>query len=309
MTRNSKEMRHVYRDFLKEANNTHKDLLVLEADLSSSMSTNSLAADFGKRYINLGIMEAQMVGLAAGLSVKGFHPYVHTFGPFASRRVFDQLFVSLGYAQLKATIVGSDAGVTAEMNGGTHMPFEELGLIRLIPKATVFEVSDDIQFEAVLKETLDLEGLSYIRTTRKAPKPIYDGQEDFKKGYITLRPGEDIVVVASGIMVAEAMEVIDKLAEEGIKVGLIDLFRIKPLPEDLKEQLIGKTILTFENHNVIGGIGSAISDLLSQETQTPIFKMGVQESFGQVGQKDYLLDHYGLSQKHLYQKLKDLSQN
>lgn len=255
MTRNSKEMRHVYRDFLKEANNTHKDLLVLEADLSSSMSTNSLAADFGKRYVNLGIMEAQMVGLAAGLSVKGFHPYVHTFGPFASRRVFDQLFVSLGYAQLKATIVGSDAGVTAEMNGGTHMPFEELGLIRLIPKATVFEVSDDIQFEAVLKETLDLEGLSYIRTTRKAPKPIYDGQED------------------------------------------------------LKEQLIGKTILTFENHNVIGGIGSAISDLLSQETQTPIFKMGVQESFGQVGQKDYLLDHYGLSQKHLYQKLKDLSQN
>lgn len=306
MTRNSKEMRHVYRDFLKEANNTHKDLLVLEADLSSSMSTNSLAADFGKRYVNLGIMEAQMIGLAAGLSVKGFHPYVHTFGPFASRRVFDQLFISLGYARLKATIIGSDAGVTAEMNGGTHMPFEELGLIRLIPNTTLYEVSDDIQFEAVLKETLDLEGLSYIRTTRKSPKPVYKGHEDFKKGYISLRQGEDIVVVASGIMVAEASEVVDRLAEEGFKVGLIDLFRIKPLPDGLRDELKGKIIVTIENHNRIGGIGSAICELMGDDADTRVHRMGIDESFGQVGKVDYLLQYYGLSQSAISKKIREL---
>ncbi|EPW31905.1 hypothetical protein SAG0068_09270, partial [Streptococcus agalactiae CCUG 44050] len=145
----TKEMRLVYRDFLLQANQENKQITVLEADLSSSMSTNALASEFGKRYINLGIMEAEMVGLAAGLAIKGYKPYLHTFGPFASRRVFDQVFLSLGYSQLSATIIGSDAGISAEMNGGTHMPFEELGLLRLIPKATIFEVSDDIQFEAI----------------------------------------------------------------------------------------------------------------------------------------------------------------
>ena len=134
MMRSTKELRHVYRDFLLEANQSYSDIVVLEADLSSSMATNNLEKDFGDRYVNVGIMEAEMVGLAAGLSIQGFRPYLHTFGPFASRRVFDQLFISLGYAQLDATVIGSDAGVTAEMNGGTHMPFEEIGLLRLIPK-------------------------------------------------------------------------------------------------------------------------------------------------------------------------------
>lgn len=180
----TKEMRLVYRDFLLQANQENKQITVLEADLSSSMSTNVLASEFGKRYINLGIMEAEMVGLAAGLAIKGYKPYLHTFGPFASRRVFDQVFLSLGYSQLSATIIGSDAGVSAEMNGGTHMPFEELGLLRLIPKATIFEVSDDIQFEAILKQTLSIDGLKYIRTIRKAPTAVYEGCEDFSKGFI-----------------------------------------------------------------------------------------------------------------------------
>ena len=184
MTRTAKEMRKVYSDFLLETSQSRPDLVALEADLSSSMATSQLGQALGKRYINVGIMEAEMIGVAAGLSIQGFKPYIHTFGPFASRRVYDQLFISLAYAQLDATVVGSDAGVTAEMNGGTHMPFEEIGLLRLIPKATVFEVSDDLQFESVLKQTLELPGLKYIRTTRKSPVPIYDGSEDFSKGYV-----------------------------------------------------------------------------------------------------------------------------
>lgn len=201
MTRASQEMRHVYRDFLIAANQDHPELVVLEADLSSSMATNHLDQVFGKRYVNVGIMEAEMVGLAAGLAIKGYKPYLHTFGPFASRRVFDQLFLSLAYAQLSATVIGSDAGVSAEMNGGTHMPFEDLGLLRLIPRAIVYEVSDDVQFKAVLKETLSLDGLKYIRTIRKKPKAIYQGYEDFSKGYCLLRQGEDLVLVCSGIII------------------------------------------------------------------------------------------------------------
>ncbi|MGT2887916.1 transketolase family protein [Streptococcus didelphis] len=305
MTRSVKEMRMVYRDFLLENSSQEQGLAVLEADLSSSMATNTLAEAFGKRYVNVGIMEAEMVGLAAGLSLKGYHPYLHTFGPFASRRVFDQLFISLAYAQLNATIIGSDAGVSAEMNGGTHMPFEELGLLRLIPKANVFEVSDDIQFQAVLKQSLSLKGLTYIRTIRKNPKPIYQGGEDFSKGYFELRQGKDITVVTSGIMVAEALEVAEKMAKEGIAVGVIDLFRVKPIHEEVKTLLLGKPIVTLENHNKIGGLGSAICELVSEEKTTPVRRMGVDESFGQVGKIAYLLDYYGLSQESIYRTIKD----
>lgn len=299
-------MRLVYRDFLLQANQENKQITVLEADLSSSMSTNVLASEFGKRYINLGIMEAEMVGLAAGLAIKGYKPYLHTFGPFASRRVFDQVFLSLGYSQLSATIIGSDAGVSAEMNGGTHMPFEELGLLRLIPKATIFEVSDDIQFEAILKQTLSIDGLKYIRTIRKAPTAVYEGCEDFSKGFIQLRQGKDIALVASGIMVSRAIEAADYLKELGIEASVIDLFKIKPLPEELKPLLIDQSIVTIENHNRIGGIGSALCEWLSMEKNTTVSRMGIDERFGQVGQMKYLLEEYGLAVKDIVEHCKSI---
>lgn len=302
----TKEMRLVYRDFLLQANQENKQITVLEADLSSSMSTNVLTSEFGKRYINLGIMEAEMVGLAAGLAIKGYKPYLHTFGPFASRRVFDQVFLSLGYSQLSATIIGSDAGVSAEMNGGTHMPFEELGLLRLIPKATIFEVSDDIQFEAILKQTLSIDGLKYIRTIRKAPTAVYEGCEDFSKGFIQLRQGKDIALVASGIMVSRAIEAADYLKELGIEASVIDLFKIKPLPEELKPLLIDQSIVTIENHNRIGGIGSALCEWLSMEKDTTVSRMGIDERFGQVGQMEYLLEEYGLAVKDIVEHCKSI---
>lgn len=295
MTRQTKEMRLVYRDFLMDEAKTNDKLAVLEADLSSSMATNGLKDLLGKRYINLGIMEAEMVGVAAGLSITGFQPYLHTFGPFASRRVYDQLFISLGYAQLDATVIGSDAGISAEMNGGTHMPFEEMGLIRLIPKATLFEVSDDVQFAAVLEQTKTIKGLKYIRTIRKAPTAIYQGHEDFSDGFYQLREGKDGTIVASGIMVEHALTLSDLLAEQGLAVGVVDLFRVKPISENLKPLLAGKPVITMENHNQIGGIGSAICELVSEEKTTPVKRFGVQERFGQVGQMSYLLREYGLA--------------
>ena len=304
--RETKEMRKVYRDFLLEWSKKDETIAVLEADLSSSMSTDSLKDMLGKRYINVGIMEAQMIGTAAGLSILGYNPYIHTFGPFASRRVYDQVFISLAYAQLNATIIGSDAGVTAEMNGGTHMPFEELGLIRLIPNVHLFEVSDDLQFKYVLEKTRDIKGLKYIRTIRKNPVPLYENNEDFSKGYVQLREGKEGTIIASGIMVEKALEAADLLEKKGVFVSVIDLFRIKPINQDIIDLVKGKPIITAENHNRIGGLGSAICEILSDQLNTPIQRIGVNESFGQVGKKDYLMEIYGLTSSNIAQSFLNL---
>ncbi|MBO4112673.1 transketolase family protein [Streptococcus suis] len=297
--RQTKEMRLVYSDFLAQVGQEDTTIAAIEADLSSSMATNKLSSVLGGRYVNVGIMEQEMVGVAAGLSLLGYKPYIHTFGPFASRRVYDQVFISLAYAQLNATVIGSDAGVSAEMNGGTHMPFEELGLMRLIPKARVYEVSDDVQFQAVLKETIKVDGLKYIRTIRKAPTAIYQGGEDFSKGYCVLRQGEDMTLLASGIMVEQALKAADQLEAQGVSVQVIDLFRIKPIHEDIPALLSGRPVLTVENHNRIGGLGSSICELMATDLTTPVHRIGIEESFGQVGQQAYLMDVYGLTAEHI----------
>ncbi|HHT7792932.1 TPA: transketolase family protein [Streptococcus suis] len=297
--RQTKEMRLVYSDFLAQVGQEDTTIAAIEADLSSSMATNKLSSVLGGRYVNVGIMEQEMVGVAAGLSLLGYKPYIHTFGPFASRRVYDQVFISLAYAQLNATVIGSDAGVSAEMNGGTHMPFEELGLMRLIPKARVYEVSDDVQFQAVLKETIKVDGLKYIRTIRKAPTPIYQGGEDFSKGYCVLRQGEDMTLLASGIMVEQALKAADQLEAQGVSVQVIDLFRIKPIHEDISALLSGRPVLTVENHNRIGGLGSSICELMATDLTTPVHRIGIEESFGQVGQQAYLMDVYGLTAEYI----------
>ncbi|CYU56355.1 transketolase family protein [Streptococcus suis] len=297
--RQTKEMRLVYSDFLAQVGQEDTTIAAIEADLSSSMATNKLSSVLGGRYVNVGIMEQEMVGVAAGLSLLGYKPYIHTFGPFASRRVYDQVFISLAYAQLNATIVGSDAGVSAEMNGGTHMPFEELGLMRLIPKARVYEVSDDVQFQAVLKETIKVDGLKYIRTIRKAPTAIYQGGEDFSKGYCVLRQGGDMTLLASGIMVEQALKAADQLEAQGVSVQVIDLFRIKPIHEDIPALLSGRPVLTVENHNRIGGLGSSICELMATDLTTPVHRIGIEESFGQVGQQAYLMDVYGLTAEYI----------
>ncbi|TQE83876.1 transketolase family protein [Streptococcus suis] len=297
--RQTKEMRLVYSDFLAQVGQEDTTIAAIEADLSSSMATNKLSSVLGGRYVNVGIMEQEMVGVAAGLSLLGYKPYIHTFGPFASRRVYDQVFISLAYARLNATVIGSDAGVSAEMNGGTHMPFEELGLMRLIPKARVYEVSDDVQFQAVLKETIKVDGLKYIRTIRKAPTPIYQGGEDFSKGYCVLRQGEDMTLLASGIMVEQALKAADQLEAQGVSVQVIDLFRIKPIHEDIPALLSGRPVLTVENHNRISGLGSSICELMATDLTTPVHRIGIEESFGQVGQQAYLMDVYGLTAEYI----------
>lgn len=301
------EMRQVYTKTIQELAEKDQKVLALEADLAGSMGTNKLKEKLGNRYINVGIMEAQEMSAAAGLAVTGFVPFIHTFAPFATRRSFDQVFISLGYAQNHAVIVGTDPGVTAEMNGGTHMPFEDLALMRVIPENNIYEVSDPYQFKATLEYAHTAKGLFYIRTIRKQAKSLYTAEEDFSKGYYKLKEGTHGTIFASGIMVEEALQAADELEKQGISVQVIDLFRIKPMNEEIviEAAKLGP-IVTAENHNIIGGLGSAVAEIVAENYPVKMKRIGVKEQFGQVGKMEYLKEVYGLKAAHILKAVKEV---
>lgn len=294
------EMRQMYANTLLELAKANPNVIGLEADLMSAISTNKIIKEIPEQIINTGIMEANMMGVAAGLSLTGRIPYVHTFGQFATRRTFDQLFISGGYAKTNIKILGSDAGVTAEHNGGTHMAFEDLGLVRLIPGAHVYEVSDSTMLRYLLRKIEKEHGIHYIRTIRKNAVKLYPENEAFEAGKgKVLREGGDVTIIASGIMVAEALKSADLLQEQGIEATVIDMFSIKPIDKDLIVKYAEKTkaIVTAENHNVIGGLGSAVAEVLSEHCPTRMIRIGVKEQFGQVGKLEYLKEFYKLTVK------------
>jgi transketolase len=307
LEKDQKEMRQVYAETLVELATKDPKVIALEADLMSAISTNKIKSKIPGQLINMGIMEANMMGVAAGLSLTGRIPFVHTFAQFATRRAFDQLFVSLGYARLNVKILGSDAGVTAEHNGGTHMAFEDLGLVRLIPNATVYEASDSTMLKALLKQSYEDYGVHYIRTIRKNAVKLYSEGETFPKGKgKVLREGSDVALVASGIMVAEALIAAGELKKQGIEAMVIDMYSIKPIDTELLVKAAKKTgkVITLENHNVIGGLGSAAAEALGENYPVPIKRMGVREQFGQVGLTDYLKNYYQLTSEHIVKEVK-----
>jgi len=303
------EMRQMYAKTILELAKKNPNVIALEADLMSAISTSKISKQIPNQLINCGIMEANMLGVAAGLSLTGKIPYVHTFGQFATRRAFDQLFVSGAYAKTNIKILGSDAGVTAEHNGGTHMTFEDLGLVRLIPNAVVYEVSDSTMLGYLLRKIEKEHGIHYIRTIRKNAVKIYKEDEVFETGKgKVLRDGGDVTIIASGIMVAESLKAADLLQEKGIEATVIDMFSIKPIDQELIVKYAQKTkaIITAENHNVIGGLGSAVAEVLSEQCPTKMKRIGVRERFGQVGKVDYLQEVYQLTAQDIAEAAKSL---
>ena len=275
------------------------DVVYLDADVMNSIGTRGFWQRNPRQAINCGIAEANMMGIAGGLSAGGKKPYVHTFGPFVTRRAYDQAFLSVAYAGNSARIFGSDPGVTAAFNGGTHMPFEDMALMRAIPHATVMEISDGAMLEALMWQIKDRPGLTYIRTSRKTYPTVYSADHPFAigKGEL-LRDGADAAVIACGLMVGEAMKAAETLAGEGIGVRVIDMFTIKPIDRELVLKAARETgaIVTAENHSVIGGLGDAVADVLMGAGVLAQFtKVGVQDRFGSVGPQGYLQEHYGLT--------------
>lgn len=285
------------------------DAIYLDADLMSCIGTFKWAKEHSDRAINCGIAEANMVGVACGLASAGFKPIVHSFGTFASRRCFDQAFLSGGYAGNDVTIIGSDPGVTAALNGGTHMPFEDMALYRAIPGATVLDITDTVMLESVLRECLDRPGVKYIRVPRKAAAKVFaDGETTPIGKAIPIREGSDAVVFATGIMVHEAMKAAEALEQEGISVAVVNPFTVKPLDEDCIIHYANQTcaVVCAENHNKIGGLYSAVADVLARRCPVPMECVAVEDSFGEVGPQAYLQQQFGLTSEHVMQAVKDV---
>ena len=276
----------------------------LDADL---MHCSGTSACEGERYINCGIAEANMIGVAGGLAASGMKPYAHTFGPFASRRVYDQVFLSAGYALNDITVIGTDPGITAAFNGGTHMPFEDMALYRALPGATIFDITDVAMMECALRKAKDMPGVKYMRVHRKAPFKVYSDGTDFTPGKgIVLREGSDALIVASGIMVKEALEAANKLADEGVEVAVIDPVTVKPLDVELIRKWAEETglVVTAENHNKIGGLTSAVAEaLVGMPVQFGY--VAVEDCFGEVGPEDYLRERFGLTDQHICRVIRE----
>ena len=283
-------------------------LIYLDADLANCIGMGKFIKAHPDRGFDCGIAEANMIGIAGGLSSAGFKPIVHSFGPFASRRCFDQAFLSVGYAKNSVTIIGTDAGVCAAMNGGTHMPFEDAALYRVIPGAHVFDITDTTMLKSVLKQCLDLDGVKYLRLGRKQNYKMYGPETEFEagKGIVVREDGSDVAIFATGIMVAKALDAADQLAAEGIHATVADMFTVKPLDEQLVIDMAKKTgaVVTAENHNRVNGLYSAVTDVLSAECPVPAAWVGVDDSFGEVGPQDYLEERFGLTAGKIVERAK-----
>ena len=278
------------------------DVIYLDADLMNCIGTAKWAAANPDRAINCGIAEANMIGVAAGLASAGFKPIVHTFGPFASRRCYDQIFLSGGYAKNDITVIGSDPGVTAALNGGTHMPFEDVALYRALPGSTVIDVTDPTMLISVLRQCKDLPGVKYIRVGRKSYARVYEDGSELPIGKaVTLREGTDPVIFACGIMVHEALQAAAALEKEGISAAVLDLFTIKPLDAEAVASWAEKTgaVVVAENHNRYGGLCSAVSEVLAERCPTPAAFVAVEDEFGEVGPQGYLQERFGLTAAHI----------
>ncbi|MDO5702623.1 MAG: transketolase C-terminal domain-containing protein [Lachnospiraceae bacterium] len=283
-------------------------VIYLDADLMNCIGTQKWANAHPERGIDVGIAEANMIGIAAGLSAVGFKPIVHTFGPFASRRVYDQVFLSGAYAKNSITIIGSDPGVCAAYNGGTHMPFEDMALYRAIPDVYVFDITDAAMLEDLLKQCVNIHGIKYIRVGRKNNAKMYEAGSTFEigKSIVTKDNGNDCAIIACGIMVDKAMQAADILAKEGINVKVVDMFTVKPLDAEAVIACAKDCgcIVTAENHNKIGGLFSAVADCLASNCPTPVEYVAVEDVFGEVGAQPYLEKQFGLTTDHVVEQVR-----
>ncbi|MCY1153208.1 MAG: transketolase family protein [Sphaerochaetaceae bacterium] len=302
------DMREIYCNTLIEEAKTNDKIMVVEADLMRATGTAAFKDAYPNRFVNVGIAEANLIGVSAGLSNMGKIPFAATFACFASRRAFDQFFLSANYAKLNVKLVGTDPGVTAAFNGGTHMPFEDLALMQTIPNLTICEPCDAVSLKKTMKNLINHYGSTYMRLQRKGSQSIYSSDEEFEigKGKV-LKDGNDVTIVALGyVLVPEALKAAKMLEKEGISAAVIDPICVKPLDKELILHYASKTkhIVSAENHQVGGGLGSAISNLLALERPTKMRMVGIQDEFGQVGTLDFLKEYYKLTADEIYKQAK-----
>nr|AGS53925.1 transketolase [uncultured bacterium contig00087] len=307
----TKEMRAAYVDTVVALAEKNKNIVVLEPDLMSCTGTAVFKKAYPDRFFNVGIAEANMIGIASGLSTLGKIPFAGGFGCFSARRVYDQFFLSANYARLNVKLIGTDPGVTAAYNGGTHMPFEELALMRVIPKLTVLEPSDPSSCAAFVRLMAEEYGCHYLRIPRKPVPFIYPENETFKFGKAkVLKEGKDICFVALGsLMVNQSLKASETLAASGISAGVLDVLTLKPIDSEAILEQAGKVraIISAENAQIASGLGSAVAEILAENgVRCKFARIGIRDEFGEVGTQDYLVDRYGLDVGSLVKKAQEL---
>lgn len=287
--------RQSYGEALALLGEKNADIVVLDADLSSATKTGIFAKKFPDRFINVGIAEQNMMGIAAGLSTFGKIPYASTFAVFAAGRAYDQIRNSIAYPNLNVKICATHAGITVGEDGATHQMIEDISLMRTLPNMKVVCTSDDTQTKWAVEEISKIEGPVYLRLCRLATPVIYDENQKFEFGKgIQIGKGVDATIIATGVTVAEAVKAQEMLKEKGIDVRVVDMHTIKPIDEELIVKCAKETkqMITVEDHNIIGGLGSAVCEVLCDKYPTKVTRLGIQDHFGRSGKAEELLEYF-----------------
>ncbi len=300
--------REAYGKALARIGAENENIVVLDADLSKSTKTADFKKVCPERFINMGIAEGNMMSVSAGLAACGKIPFVSTFAIFAAGRGFEQIRNSICYPKLNVKVCATHAGLTVGEDGASHQSVEDISLMRSIPNMVVISPSDGVETEAAIEAITKYNGPCYVRLGRSGV-PVINDNEDYKfeigKG-IALREGKDATIIATGIMVDAALEAYNLLAEEGIKVRIINIHTIKPIDEDIIIKAARDTgvIITAEEHSVIGGLGSAVSEVITTNAPVPVLRVGIKDTFGESGKPDELLKAYGLTAESIVKEVK-----
>lgn len=300
-----KAMRDVFCETMIDLAKQNQNIIVMDADLMAAVGMSNFQKELPDQTVNCGIQEANMFGAAAGLSRTGKIPFAHTFAPFATRRSCDQIFMSGAYAKMNIKVIGSDPGITATLNGGTHMPFEDIGIMRGIPEMTVLEPTDGVMLKDIITKVANEYGMHYIRLVRKISKTVYKEGSTFEIGKAAqIRAGKDVTIIATGYCVVESIKAAKILETKGISARILNMFTIKPIDKDAIINAANETgaIVTAENHNIINGLGSAVAEVITENNLVPMERIGVNDQFGEVGTLDYLAERFGLTANDIVDK-------
>ena len=301
--------RQSYGDALAELGKEHQDIVVLDADLAAATKTSVFQKAFPDRHIDCGIAEGNMMGVAAGIATTGIVPFASSFAMFAAGRAFEQIRNSIGYPKLNVKIGATHAGISVGEDGATHQCNEDIALMRTIPGMVILNPSDDVETKAAVKAAYEQKGPVYLRFGRLAV-PVINDRPDYKFEIgkaITLKQGKDVTFIASGLTVNESLEAAKLLEKDGISAAVINMHTIKPLDEQAVIDAAKNTgkIVTVEEHSVIGGLGSAVCDVIAEKEQAKVLKIGINDVFGESGSAIELIKKYGLDRNSIYIKVKE----
>lgn len=301
--------REAYGNALVKMGKTNDKIVVLDADLSKSTKTAGFGKEFPERFFNMGIAEQNLYGVSAGLAAAGKIPFASTFAMFAAGRAFEIIRNSICYPKLNVKVCATHAGITVGEDGASHQAVEDLSLMRSLPNMVVLNPSDGVSAEKLLELAADYYGPVYVRLGRSGVPVIYDENATFEIGKsLEVKEGSDVTVIATGIMVNEAMIAAEELAKENISVRVIDMHTIKPIDEDaiVKAMKETKGIVTAEEHSIIGGLGSAVAEVASEKAPGRVLRVGIMDTFGESGKPAELMVKYGLTSKEIIAKVKEL---